>query len=99
MEGAHRPGFLQGVMTVVLKLLNLVRTDRAHFGEKDYQQLQVVTDMAREFFVPTEIVPCSTVRERSGLALTSRHILLSLPATRKAPRFFPPSNPPATTTH
>ena len=47
LEGAHRPGFLQGVMTVVLKLLNLVRADRAYFGEKDYQQLQIVTEMAR----------------------------------------------------
>src|SRR5437870_3772267 len=45
MEGAHRPGFLQGVMTIVLKLLNLVRADRAYFGEKDYQQLRTITEM------------------------------------------------------
>jgi len=73
MEGLHRPGFLQGVMTVVMKLLNLVRADRAYFGEKDYQQLKVVTDMAQEFFVGTEIVPCATVREASGLAESSRN--------------------------
>jgi pantoate--beta-alanine ligase len=77
LEGAHRPGFLQGVMTVVLKLLNLVRPDRAYFGEKDYQQLKVVTEMTREFFLSTEIVPCPTVREDSGLAMSSRNTLLS----------------------
>jgi pantoate--beta-alanine ligase len=88
MEGAYRPGFLQGVMTVVLKLLNLVRADRAYFGEKDYQQLQVVTDMAREFFVPTEIVPCATVREESGLALSSRNMLLSAEGKGTAAELF-----------
>src|SRR6266481_8441302 len=66
LEGAHRPGFLQGVMTVVLKLLNLVRADRAYFGEKDYQQLKVVTEMAQEFFIPTRIIACPTLREESG---------------------------------
>src|SRR5262249_11738447 len=63
MEGSYRPGFLQGVMTVVLKLLNLVRADRAYFGEKDYQQLRIVSEMAAEFFIPTAIVACPTVRE------------------------------------
>lgn len=84
MEGLSRPGFLQGVMTVVMKLLNLVRADRAYFGEKDYQQLKVVTDMAREFFVGTEIVPCATVREASGLAQSSRNRLLSAEGHDKA---------------
>jgi pantoate--beta-alanine ligase len=77
MEGKCRPGFLQGVMTVVLKLLNIVRADRAYFGEKDYQQLKVITDMVEEFFIPTKIVPCPTVREESGLAASSRNMLLS----------------------
>lgn len=77
MEGTHRPGFFRGVMTVVLKLLNLVRADRAYFGEKDYQQLRVITEMAKDFFVGTEIVPCPTVREPSGLAESSRNALLS----------------------
>ena len=65
LEGEHRPGFLQGVMTVVLKLLNLVRADRAYFGEKDYQQLMVVTEMAQEFFLPTRsslVRPCEKTR-------------------------------------
>jgi pantoate--beta-alanine ligase len=88
MEGAYRPGFLQGVMTVVLKLLNMVRADRAYFGEKDYQQLKVVTEMARDFFLPTKIVACPTVREESGLAMSSRNTLLSTEARKKAAYLF-----------
>jgi pantoate--beta-alanine ligase len=88
MEGAYRPGFLQGVMTVVLKLLNIVRADRAYFGEKDYQQLKVVTEMAQEFFIPTKIIPCPTVREESGLAMSSRNMLLSPEARDKAAYLF-----------
>lgn len=84
MEGAHRPGFLQGVMTVVMKLLNIVRPDRAYFGEKDYQQLKFITDMTQEFFIPTEIIPCQTVRDESGLAESSRNRLLSTEAKQKA---------------
>jgi pantoate--beta-alanine ligase len=74
LEGAHRPGFLQGVMTVVLKLLNLVRADHAYFGEKDYQQLKIISEMTQEFFLPTQIIPCPTVREDSGLAMSSRNV-------------------------
>jgi pantoate--beta-alanine ligase len=77
LEGAFRPGFLQGVLTVVLKLLNFARADRAYFGEKDYQQLRVVTAMTQEFFLPTRIVACPTMREDSGLAMSSRNTLLS----------------------
>jgi pantoate--beta-alanine ligase len=88
MEGAFRPGFLQGVLTVVLKLLNLVRADRAYFGEKDYQQLRTVTEMAQEFLLTTEIVPCPTVREESGLAMSSRNTLLSTEARNKASYLF-----------
>lgn len=88
LEAAHRPGFLQGVMTIVLKLLNLVGADRAYFGEKDYQQLIAVTDMAQEFFVPTRIVPCPTVREESGLAMSSRNVLLSPEGRRRAAFLF-----------
>lgn len=88
LEGAHRPGFLQGVLTVVLKLLNLVRAHRAYFGEKDYQQLQVVTAMAEEFFLPTRIVACPIVREESGLAMSSRNTLLSPEAREKAAHLF-----------
>ena len=88
MEGVHRPGFLQGVMTIVLKLLNLVRPGRAYFGEKDYQQLQVITDMARDFFLSTEIVACPTVRAASGLAESSRNALLSAAARGQAAALY-----------
>jgi len=88
MEGVRRPGFLQGVMTIVLKLLNLVRPDRAYFGEKDYQQLQVVTDMAKDFFLSTEIVACPTVRSASGLAESSRNALLSAAARDRAAALY-----------
>lgn len=88
LEGAHRPGFLQGVLTIVLKLLNLVRADRAYFGEKDYQQLGVVTRMTQEFFLPTQIIPCETVREASGLAMSSRNRLLSPEARDRAAYLF-----------
>jgi pantoate--beta-alanine ligase len=88
MEGVRRPGFLQGVMTIVLKLLNLVLPDRAYFGEKDYQQLQVVTDMAKDFFLSTEIVACPTVRSASGLAESSRNALLSAAARDRAAALY-----------
>jgi pantoate--beta-alanine ligase len=84
MESAHRPGFLQGVMTVVLKLLNIVRADRAYFGEKDFQQLRTVKEMVEEFFVPTEIVACPTVRTESGLAESSRNRLLTAQGRERA---------------
>jgi pantoate--beta-alanine ligase len=88
MEGASRPGFLQGVMTVVLKLLNIVRPHRAYFGEKDFQQLKVVREMVQDLFLPTEIVPCPTVREESGLAESSRNALLSPADRTKAASLF-----------
>lgn len=86
-EGAHRPGHFDGVLTVVLKLLNLVRPDRAYFGEKDWQQLQLVRQMVGAFFIPVEIVTCSTIRDFDGLALSSRNRLLSGPARRHATIF------------
>jgi pantoate--beta-alanine ligase len=88
LEGSHRPGFLQGVLTVVLKLLNLVRVDHAYFGEKDCQQLKIISEMAQELFLPTQIIPCPTVREASGLAMSSRNALLSAEAYDKAAQLF-----------
>ncbi|MCF7686857.1 MAG: pantoate--beta-alanine ligase [Cephaloticoccus sp.] len=86
--GAHRPGHFTGVLTVVMKLLQIAGADRAYFGEKDYQQLQLIRGMAAAFFMETEIVGCPTVREPDGLALSSRNVRLS-PAERKlAPQFF-----------
>ncbi len=83
--GAHRMGHFAGVLTVVLKLLNLVRADRAYFGEKDYQQYLLVRDMVQSFFIPTAIIPCPTVRESDGLAMSSRNVRLNPAARQTAP--------------
>ncbi len=88
LEGAHRPGHFEGVLTIVLKLMQIASADRAYFGEKDWQQLMLVRDMAEAFFLPTAIVACATVREADGLALSSRNRRL-LPADRsRAPCFY-----------
>jgi pantoate--beta-alanine ligase len=83
LEGASRPGFFHGVLTVVLKLLQLTRPDLSFFGEKDYQQLTLVRRMVRDLDVPVRIVGVPTVREPDGLALSSRNRYLA-PAERQA---------------
>ena len=82
--GAHRPGHFDGVLTVVMRLLNLVRPDNAYFGEKDYQQLHLIRDMAAAFFMPVNIVACATVREADGLAMSSRNQRLDKRQREKA---------------
>ena len=88
LEGAHRPGHFDGVLTIVMKLLQIAGAERAYFGEKDWQQLRLVQGMADAFFVPTTIVPCETVREQDGLALSSRNTRLPPAARAVAPRLY-----------
>lgn len=85
--GEHRPGHFTGVLTVVMKLLNLVKPHHAYFGEKDYQQLTLIRGMAEAFFLETEIIACPIVRETDGLAMSSRNLNLAACDRKVAPRF------------
>lgn len=86
--GAHRAGHFDGVLTVVMRLLNLVRPDNAYFGEKDYQQLQLIRDMVAAFFMPVNIIACATVREADGLAMSSRNQLLDSRRRKQAAALY-----------
>ena len=85
LEGAFRPGFFEGVCTVVLKLFNLVAPAVAVFGMKDRQQLVIVRGMVREFNLPIDVVAGETVRDADGLALSSRNSYLSPAERAEAP--------------
>lgn len=87
LEGKFRPGHFNGMLTVVLKYLNIVKPTRAYYGEKDYQQLLLVKKMAQALFLETEIVACLTVRAEDGLALSSRNSRLTAKQREKAGHF------------
>lgn len=87
LEGRYRPGHFTGVLTVVMKLLNIVRPDHAYFGEKDYQQYELIRGMIDAFFLDVQIHVCPIVREASGLAYSSRNNRLSLEEKKLAETF------------
>lgn len=80
--GKNRPGHFEGVLTVVMKLFQIIQPHRVYFGEKDFQQLKLIQNMIDAFFLPVELVPVETVRENDGLAMSSRNIRLG-PVERK----------------
>lgn len=86
--GAYREGHFDGVLTVVLKLLQLAQADRAYFGEKDFQQYLLISQMAQNFFLSTEICAVPTVREANGLAMSSRNNLLTQEERQKASMIY-----------
>ncbi|HSN46814.1 MAG TPA: pantoate--beta-alanine ligase [Casimicrobiaceae bacterium] len=88
LEGAFRPGFFDGVCTVVLKLFNLVQPDVAVFGKKDRQQLKIVRGMVQQFNMPIQIVPAETIRADDGLALSSRNNYLTPAERAEAPSLY-----------
>jgi pantoate--beta-alanine ligase len=88
LEGEFRPGFFTGVTTVVLKLFSCVQPRVAVFGKKDYQQLMIVRNLARQFALPTEIIAAETYRAEDGLALSSRNGYLSNEERAEAPALY-----------
>ena len=86
--GAHRPQHFDGVLTVVMKLFQLVKPTKAYFGEKDFQQLRLIQGMVESFFMDIEIVPIATIRESDGLAMSSRNKRLTAEERSLAPVLF-----------
>ncbi len=84
LEGKVRPSHFRGVTTIVAKLFNIVQPDKAYFGQKDAQQLAIITKMVRELNYPIKVIPCPIVRDENGIALSSRHKYLTPPQMKKA---------------
>ncbi|GAB4255501.1 MAG: pantoate--beta-alanine ligase [Saprospiraceae bacterium] len=88
MEAVHRPGHFEGVAKVVKRLLDIVQPDKLFMGQKDFQQCAIVSEMVRMLELPVEVVCCPTIREKDGLAMSSRNLLLSEQEREKAPALF-----------
>ncbi len=86
--GAHRPGHFDGVLSIVMKLLNIIEADKAYFGEKDWQQFKLIEGMTESFFINTKLIPCPIIRENDGLAFSSRNTLLTKEHRNIAPVFY-----------
>lgn len=84
LEGAHRPGHFDGMVTIVRKLLEAIAPNRAYFGEKDFQQLSIIKELVVRESLPVEIISCALVRESNGLAMSSRNVRLSEEGKEKA---------------
>ena len=84
LEGAKRPGHFDGMLQVVMKLLNLSGATRAYFGKKDAQQLALITQMVKNYFMDVQIIPCEIVRDEKGLALSSRNAYMSAEEKERA---------------
>jgi pantoate--beta-alanine ligase len=88
MEGAHRPGHFNGVAIVVRKFFDIFQPGKAYFGEKDFQQLRIIQSLVKMENIPVEIIPCPTVREPDGLAMSSRNRRLSKEERAVAPEIY-----------
>ena len=88
LEGAQRPGHFEGVVTVVNKLFNIVQPDYAYFGKKDAQQLAIVEKMVKDFNLPVHVIGIDIVREKDGLAKSSRNIYLTSEERREAKHLY-----------
>jgi len=88
MEGKFRPGHFRGVAIVVRKLFEIVQPTRAYFGNKDFQQLAIIRFMVQSLSLPVKIIPCETIREADGLAMSSRNMRLTISERNLAPRIY-----------
>lgn len=88
MEGKYRPGHFNGVAIVVKRLFDIIKPDNAYFGEKDFQQLRIIQELVTKLNIPVTIVPCPTVREPDGLAMSSRNKRLSREHRKIAPLIY-----------